>query len=121
MSSSEPEPTPTPEPATVSTDELRDTIGDEVDARMEARGLTASRLEKLDMLDSLLPDITTLFDGLKPSGDPAADKKNLLTEIGTMIDNKLAGLGGSGSGEGNGNNTGRTPGPLGRFLSGNRS
>lgn len=120
MSVQNPEPTPTPEPATISTDELRDTVGDEVDARMEARGLTASRLEKLDLLDSILPDIEGLFGKLKPNPDPV-DKQSLLSEIGSLIDSKLAKLGGNSGGSPTPNNTGRRVGPLGRFLSADRS
>lgn len=122
-----PEETGTTAPApTLDAEALRDVLGDEVDARMEAKGLTDERISKLDKLD-LVDGIESVFEGLfekhktTPTGD-GFDKDGFIKEIGTLIDSKLAGLTGGGNGNSNGNeNSGKRVGPLGRFLSGSRS
>lgn len=112
MSGTETEPT-TPEPTTLSSDELRDTIGDEVDARMEARGLTTDRLAKLDILDSLTGSLEGLFE--KHKSEPNQD--GLLASVSKLIDEKLSKLQTPNAG-GNQNVTSeKRRGPLGRFLS----
>ena len=107
----------TGEPAVLNADELKDVVGDEVDARMEARGLTTDRLSKLDMLDSLGSTFEDLFT--KHSGNTAQfDKEGFLGEISKMIDSKLAALAPSGNGGGNDSGNGKRVGPISRFLTG---
>lgn len=116
----EPTPTPDPQPTTLTSDELRDTIGDEVDARMEARGLTIERLARLDLLDNLEGTFKNLFAEHTTSGG-TVDEEGLLKKMSDMIDGKLKGLGGGKPDvkPDPGTNVGRKVGPLGRFLAGN--
>ena len=106
---------------TLDADALRDVLGDEVDARLEARGLTDDRIAKLDLLDS----IEGVFDGLfeKHKTTPNEfDKEGLMKDLSTLIDSKLAGLTSGGGGNGGGSTVaGKRVGPLGRYLFGSGS
>lgn len=108
------------EPAVLNADELKDVVGDEVDARMEARGLTVDRLAKLDILDGLGSTFENLFT--KHAGNTEGfDKAGFMQEMSTMIDSKLAALGaGSGGGNGGGE-SGKRVGPISRFLAGSKA
>lgn len=100
--------TETTETNSLTTDEVRSILGEEIDARFTALGLQ-SKLEKVDKLD-ILDDLQGFFDRNK-SNPP--DQKGLLSEIDRLIDGKLAGLKGSGN---ESITTGRKPGPLSRWL-----
>lgn len=89
-------------PDTVTADELRGIIGEEIEAKLAT--LDLSRLDKLDILDSL----ESLFEKNKPAGNGSGVK---LSDIEGLIDRKLSSIGG-----GNGS-VGRKPGWLGRYLS----
>lgn len=107
------------EPAVLNADELKDVVGDEVDARMEARGLTTERLAKLDVLDSLGSTFENLFT--KHKGNTTEfDKAGFMQEMSTMIDSKLAALT-SGGGGGSDSGNGKRVGPISRFLAGSRT
>lgn len=96
------------ESGALSRDEVKSLIGEVLDEKLEG---ISSQLSKLDILDSLSNDIDGLFEKHKTT---PTDSKGLLNDIGRMIDSKMQG--GSVSG-----NAGRNPGPLGRWLGGNRN
>lgn len=79
----------------LSTDELRGLIGDELNAKLDERGITKDVISKLDILGG----IEGLFEKHKSSG---IDKEGLLSEVGKLIDDKLSGLKGTGSNGGTG-------------------
>lgn len=106
------DPTPDPEPDTLSGDELRAIVGEEIDSRLSALDLDG-KLSRLDVLDGIEDRLT----GVLSQRSSNTDNRSLLTQIDKLIDDKIANLGGSSGGSTNA----RKPGPLGRFLSGNPS
>lgn len=93
---------PENQPEGVSEEELKNIVGEAVDSKLNDRGLTKEVMEKLSKLD-ILDGIEGLFEKHKSGG---VDKEGLLSEIGTLIDKKLSGIG---SGSGGGNSTERQP------------
>lgn len=106
------DPAPEPEPDTLSGDELRTIVGEEIDSRLTALDLDG-KLSRLDVLDGIEDRLGSLVSA-RPSN---TDNRSLLTQIEKLIDDRIANLGGSSGGSTNA----RKPGPLGRFLSGNPS
>ena len=87
------EPTPDPvEDKGISEDELRGIFNDEVKKELDARGLTAEVVAGLGGIGDF---VAGLFEENKP-GD---NSESLLEKIGTLIDEKLKGLGNSGNGK----------------------
>lgn len=92
------------ETPSITADELRSIIGEEIDTRLSAMGLQ-DRLSKLDLLD----DLDGLFERHKSA---PMDQKSLVAEINRAIDSKLAGLtNGTGTESGS-----KRQGPLSRWL-----
>lgn len=105
-------PSGNPPPAGLSESEFRSVIGEEIDSRMSRFDNLDEKLAKLDILDSFESTFDNLFKKHGGKGNAGSfDKKGLVDEIGSIIDEKLGKLNLSGNGP-----TVRQPGPLGRFL-----